>query len=270
MDLMTDHTTASNQIVSLISGQTDDERILFLNRPDKLNALNSDVLSAIESFVTQLESHPPTVLRIQTAGTKAFVAGADIANMATLTPPQALEFARKGASVFERISRLRSVVIAEIQGFALGGGLELALSADVLYALDSAKFGLPEVGLGLIPGFGGTQRLSRRIGYGNAIEWTCSGRMMSAQEALSFGLVNRVTATPEELRNQVNQLVADILSKGPLAVRNAKRAIQASLEVPMSSGLEMEAQLFSECFTRAESKEGIQAFLEKRKAVFSR
>ena len=238
-----------------------------INRPQKLNALSADVLEELERVIADLEQSEVRVVRVGSVGDKAFVAGADIASMRSMSVESARAFASYGGHVFERLAALGALVLAEVQGFALGGGFELALACDIIVASQAAKFGLPEVGLGLIPGFGGTQRLTRRIGYGRAIELVATGRTISADEALALGIINAVTA-PDELPAKADALAAQVLGRGGHAVACAKRAVRASQDLALSSGLGLEATLFSQCFAHQESREGMDAFLEKRKPKF--
>ena len=239
----------------------------MINRPEKLNALNPSVLESLECRIVEIEATNASVVRLRTAGDKAFVAGADIATMQGMSVDQARAFAAYGAHVFERLSALGAIVIAEVQGFALGGGFELALASDIIIASHSARFGLPEVSLGLIPGFGGTQRLTRRIGYGKAIELIATGRTITAAEALACGIITAVTE-PEDLRSRADATSQEILSRGGRAVAAAKLAVRSSQDLALSSGLGLEASLFSQCFSHPESTEGMAAFLEKRKPKF--
>jgi enoyl-CoA hydratase len=241
---------------------------ITVNRPDKLNALNAEVLEQLERAVVALERDTPQVIRVTGAGDKAFVAGADIRAMQGMSVESARAFASYGAHVFERLSGLGAIVVAEVQGFALGGGFELALACDIIVASTQAKFGLPEVGLGLIPGFGGTQRLTRRIGYGRAVELVTTGRTIGAAEAQTLGIINDLTE-PGALTLRVDGLTQEILSKGAHAAATAKRALRASYDLPLTSGLGLEATLFSQCFAHPESAEGITAFVERRAPKFS-
>jgi enoyl-CoA hydratase len=241
---------------------------LEISRPEALNALNSDVLKELSEAVRQLqERHDLSAIILRTAGDKAFVAGADIKEMINFTMQQGHEFARFGQSVFSALSNLPQVVIAQVQGFALGGGLELALAADFMIASQKAKFGLPEVGLGLIPGFGGTQRLVQRIGYARALEWMTSAERYSADVAFDMGLLNRVVV-PEELNGVVESLARTIASQGPTAVRSAKQCARAARYAQGDFGFEIEAQFFAQRFGGHEAKEGLAAFVEKRKPQF--
>jgi enoyl-CoA hydratase len=239
-----------------------------ISRPDALNALNSDLLRQLSATIRQMQGrHDLSAIILRTSGDKAFVAGADIKEMINFNYQQGHEFARFGQSVFESLSHLPQVVIAQVQGFALGGGLELALAADFMIASQKAKFGLPEVGLGLIPGFGGTQRLVSRIGYARAIEWMTSAERYSADVAYELGLLNRVVA-PEDLAGSVESVARAIALQGPSAVRAAKQCARAALYSSGNFGFEIEAQFFAQRFSGSESREGLAAFLEKRKPQF--
>ncbi len=243
---------------------------LTVQRPEALNALNSVVLSEIEQCVRYLRTLPAGQLRVLIvtgAGEKAFVAGADIREMSTLSPLQAKTFAEKGQHVFRELETLNCAVIAAVNGFALGGGLELALSCDFIYASENAKLGLPEVSLGLIPGFGGTVRLSRVIGMAKASEWVLTGAMYSAQEALAQGLVNKVVA-PADLMSTVMKTAELISTRGPIAVAHAKKSLMGAYDLEMDAALRWEASQFSELFASSDTKEGTSAFIEKRKPVF--
>lgn len=264
---MNDHTSTLPDIVSLVHESGNKQAEILLNRPEKLNALDSLMLEALERKIAILEREPATVVRLRSAGTKAFVAGADIAAMQNMSADSARAFAAYGAHVFERLASLGAIVIAEVQGFALGGGFELALACDLIVASRNAHFGLPEVGLGLIPGFGGTQRLTRRIGYGKAIEMIATGKRIDAATAASLGIVNALTE-PEDLRARADEFAGAVLLNSSHAVAAAKRAVRASQEVTMTAGLGLEASFFGQCFTHSESKEGISAFLEKRTPKF--
>lgn len=264
---MSQQTPTASPVVSLELDTQGRSGRICINRPLKLNALNAEVLEQLERTVAELERTEARVVRVCGAGDKAFVAGADISAMRDMGVQAARAFAAYGGHVFERLAALGALVIAEVQGFALGGGFELALACDVILASDKAKFGLPEVGLGLIPGFGGTQRLTRRIGYGKAIELIATGRTISAEDAHALGIVSKVT-TADTLSEQAARLAAEVLAQGGHAVACAKRAVRASQDLPLNAGLGLEATLFSQCFAHHESKEGIAAFLEKRKPQF--
>ncbi len=242
---------------------------LTINRPQSLNALNSEVLRELECACYELERDAAVKVVILTgAGEKAFVAGADIVEMTTLDAGQAHAFARQGQQVLLALEKMPKPVIAAINGFALGGGLELALACDFIYAADKAKLGFPEVTLGVIPGFGGTQNLARLIGKHKANELIFTGKAIDAQQALAWGLVNQVCPA-EELLSRVRATAAAITKVGTLAVGSAKDAIANGLNMSKEDGFRYEAALFGVLFASADQKEGMAAFVAKRKAVFS-
>ena|SRR3990167_3117153 len=242
---------------------------LTICRSDVLNALNQDVLEELGSILNKLQTEKTLrVLVITGDGTKAFVAGADIAAMKSMTPNKALEFATLGQTVFSKIDHFPAPVIAAVNGFALGGGLELALACDFIVASENARFGQPEVKLGLIPGFGGTQRLMREIGMRKAKELIFSGRMIDAKEALRIGLVNRVVS-PESFQSTVNEIAKEISSQGPFAVSIAKKTMNDGLNTDLESALLIERQSFALCFDTHDQKEGCSAFIEKRRSTFT-
>jgi len=249
--------------------------IVTVDRPDSLNALNAAVLRSLGGVLDwlegQIENPGPEPIRamiLTGTGEKAFVAGADIKEFETMTPESAAEFARSGQKLFTRLERLKIPVIAAVNGFALGGGLELALACDFIIASDNAKFGLPECTLGIMPGFGGTVRLPRRIGPAKARELTFTGQMISAPEALIFGLASRVVpqkdllAAAQEFAKAVSQRAA------PLAVSMIKRSIHEGMNLTETQANELEARLFGELFATEDKNEGVGAFIGKRKAVF--
>jgi enoyl-CoA hydratase len=239
-----------------------------VNREKALNALNADVLKEIQECFTALSSDAEVRAVILTgAGDKAFVAGADIAAMSKMTEADAVEFGKLGHAAMSAVDHCKKPVIAAVNGFCLGGGMELALSCDFIYASEKAKLGLPEVNLGLFPGWGGTQRLSRLAGKGVAKELIFSARVISAAEAKDFGIVNKVSA-PENLMNEVRAVAAEISKKGPIAVQMAKQAVNEGFDLPLPHGLEKEKTMFPKCFTTEDLKEGLAAFLEKRPAQF--
>ncbi len=207
------------------------------------------------------------VLVLSGAGDKAFVSGADINELAILNPLQAKQFSSNGHDALFKLQKLSIPVIAAVNGFALGGGCEVALACDFIYASKTAKFGLPEITLGLIPGFGGTQRLPRLIGKNLAKELIFTGRMISAEEAGQMGIVNKV-CPPESLMDEVMKTAALIASRGRVSLQAAKQTINRGLDVDMASGCKIEADAFSHCMASIDSKEGTRAFLEKRKAEF--
>ncbi len=243
-------------------------RWITLNRPDKLNALNRATLAELDAAIAAAGSDASVhAVVITGAGEKAFVAGADIAELNTLGPVEAKEFALRGQAIFNRIERLTKPAVAAVNGFALGGGCELAMSCHLRVASANAIFGQPEVKLGLIPGYAGTQRLPRLVGKGRALEILLTGRNVGAEEAERIGLVNTV-CQPEELAATVNGLLAKILANGPLAVAHCIEAVNHGLDMPFDDGCLLEATLFGVGAASDQMTEGTAAFLEKRKAVF--
>ena len=238
--------------------------LLTLNSPETLNALSSDFLEEIRQAVAEL---PDLDVLIITGVGKGFVAGANIKEMEGLNAKEADVFARRGHDVFKTIENLPYPVIAMVNGFALGGGCELMLSCDLRVASAKAKFGQPEVGLGILPGFGGTQRLMMAIGPAKAKELIYTGRVIRADEAFSLGLVNQV-GEPEELETATFALAQEIQKNSAKAVSQAKKAMAKGLTNGFEAGLEAEIDLFAECFDHGDQKEGMQAFLEKRKPIF--
>ncbi|TGK00002.1 crotonase [Leptospira langatensis] len=242
--------------------------ILEINRPSALNALNEEVLTELRSSFQDLEKEAEIRVVIITGQGKAFVAGADIAKMKDLDANGAEKFASLGQGAFDTIQNSRLISIAAVNGFALGGGLELTLACDIRVGSEKAKLGLPEVSLGLIPGFGGTQRLSRLVGYGRAAELIFTGDMISAEEAYRIGLLNKLVKEGEDLLEVAKTIAGSILKKGPKAVQIAKRVILEGLDTQFSKGQELEKKEFSNLFSGTESKEGMGAFLEKRPPKF--
>lgn len=243
---------------------------MTIQRPESLNALNSQVLNDMADFLRQIgemKSEHAKGLIVTGAGEKAFIAGADIKEINSLDDEQAYQFSQRGQLIFEELSHLKIPVVAAVNGFALGGGCELALACDFICASEKAKFGLPEVTLGLIPGFGGTVRLLQAVGLRKARELTFSGEMISAQEAHRLGLVNHVLPHGE-LMGFVNQLVEKIASRAPLAIMAAKRSMNFAWDNDVEKSQKEEARLFSELFTSSDVKEGTKAFMEKRPPVF--
>ncbi len=239
-----------------------------VNRPQALNALNGEVLQELGMAVIQLGGDLETkVIVITGAGEKAFVAGADIAAMKTMTALDAKKFCDLGHEVMRQIETCPKPVIAAVNGFCLGGGLELALSCDFIYASENAKLGLPEVNLGLFPGFGGTQRLSRLIGKNKAKELVYSAKTLSASEALLWGIVNKVTPAADLLK-EVETTSREIMKKGPIAVELSKRVMNEGTDLDIMSGLALEKATFPLIFATDDRNEGVGAFLEKRKAEF--
>lgn len=242
--------------------------IVTLNRPDKLNALNAELLAELEATFVALAADASVACAILTgAGEKAFAAGADIAAMAGMTTEQARAFSETGHRVCSRIERAPFPVIGAVNGFALGGGCEIALACDFLYASDKAKLGQPEVNLGVIPGFGGTQRLARRVGIGRARELCYTADILGADEAKRIGLVNAVVPAAE-LMVEVRKVAAKIAAKGRVAVSQAKRVLFSGADIPVDVANALETQAFAQLFGTDDQKEGMKAFLEKRAAAF--
>lgn len=240
-----------------------------INRPKALNALNKATLEELLACFTELGKDQAIKVVILTgAGEKAFVAGADIAFMQALTPDEGKVFAGLGHRLARTIENLPQPVIAAINGFALGGGCELALCCDIRLASDNAKFGQPEVNLGIIPGFGGTQRLPRLVGKGLACELLYSGKIIDAVEAARIGLVNRVVSQ-EKLMAECRELAVLIASRGPGAVQLCKQIVNNGMEMDLTRACSYEADLFALCFAGSEQKEGMAAFIEKRAAKFA-
>ncbi|HWC65945.1 MAG TPA: enoyl-CoA hydratase-related protein [Thermoanaerobaculia bacterium] len=247
------------------------DRILLatVNRPDKLNALNAEVLEGLDDAIRRAKTDPAVGVMIVTgAGPKAFVAGADIAELSTMTPVSGREHARRGQAVFGRLETLGKPSIAAINGFALGGGCELAMACTLRVASENAKLGQPEVKLGILPGYGGSQRLARIVGEGRAMEICLTGEPITAAEAHRIGLVNRVVPAGEAL-SAARELAGKILANAPLAVAFTMDAIHHGLDLPLEDGLELEATLFGVCASTEDMKEGMEAFLQKRPAKFA-
>ncbi|MET4569979.1 enoyl-CoA hydratase/isomerase family protein [Rhodanobacter soli] len=244
-------------------------RTIVVNRPDKLNALNRDTLNELGLvFAQAAQDDAVRVVVLTGAGEKAFVAGADIAEMNGYTPVQAQGFSRAGQRLMTSIERLGKPVIARVQGFALGGGMELAMACHLRVASEKAKFGQPEINLGLIPGFGGTQRLLRLAGRGAALELCLTGAPINAQRAYELGIVTRVVA-PEALDEAVNTLADQLAAAAPLAAAGILDAVLQGGETAIDQGLEFETQGFALAFSTGDMREGTTAFLEKRKPQFT-
>ena len=242
---------------------------ITVNRPKSLNALTLSTMRELAAALEEIASRGDAgVVLLTGAGEKAFVAGADISEMRHFTAVEAMEFALFGQGVLERIERLPQPVIGVINGYALGGGCELAMACDLLIAADTAKFGQPEVNLGIIPGNGGTQRLPRLVGRNIAKEMVLTGEMIGAQRAYEIGLVNRVVPQAE-LMNAAREMAGKILAKGPVAVRTAKLAMNRGLDLDLSNACALESSIFAVGFSTEDRAEGMSAFLEKRKAVFT-
>ncbi len=254
---------------NLLVEMADGIAVVTINRPKALNALNEQILCELQgAFRSFAEDNAVQVVIVTGSGAKAFVAGADIAAMQPLSALQARNFAKQGHEVMRGIEACPKPVIAAVNGFALGGGCELALSCDIRLVSDNARFGQPEVNLGVIPGFGGTQRLARLVGKGLAMEMILTGDMVTAGEAHRIGLANKVYPQTE-LLDAAKEMAAKIISKGPFSVKLAKEAIRNGLEMDLDKANQYEAELFGLCFASHEQKEGMQAFLEKRPANFS-
>jgi enoyl-CoA hydratase len=243
--------------------------LLTVNRPKALNALDAATLEEIATAVMTVAGDARArVLLVTGAGEKAFVAGADIAGMQEMSLEQAREFSEKGTRVMHSLEALPVPVIALVNGYALGGGCELALACDWILAADNALFGQPEVNLGIPPGFGGTQRLPRRVGPARALELLTTARQVKAQEAVAIGLANHVYPA-SELRAKGLEMARVISAKGPIAVRLAKRSVQNGLNLDLFSACALETDLFAEAFASEDRKEGMRAFLDKRPARFT-
>ena len=239
---------------------------ITINRPDKLNAINADVMNDLDLVTREIEDNDEILGVILTgSGQKAFVAGADISEFLGLTAGEGMDLARRGQEVFFQIENCRKPFIAAVNGFALGGGCELSMACHFRIASSNAKFGQPEVNLGLIPGYGGTQRLVQLIGKGRALELLMTGNMIDAATALQYGLVNYVVP-PEELISKATSLMEVIVSKAPLAISKCITAANAVFS--NKNGYEKELEAFGDCFDTEDMKEGAAAFLEKRKASF--
>lgn len=238
--------------------------VITINREKALNALNSQVLDELDKTLDGVNLEEVRCLILTGAGSKSFVAGADIGEMSTLTKAEGEAFGKKGNDVFRKLETFPVPVIAAVNGFALGGGCEISMSCDIRICSDNAVFGQPEVGLGITPGFGGTQRLARLVGPGMAKQMIYTARNIKADEALRIGLVNAVYAQ-EELMGAAEKMAAGIAKNAPIAVRNCKKAINDGLDADMDDALVIEEKLFGDCFESYDQTEGMAAFLEKRK-----
>ena len=253
---------------SLLLDVKDNIAVVTLNRPDKLNALNAQTINDLDLVFDELKENEEVYVIVLTgSGEKAFVAGADIKELNNLDMISAKEFAEKGQLVFNKIEKFDKPVIAAVNGFALGGGCELALACHIRLASDNAKFGQPEVNLGIIPGYGGTQRLARLINTGRAMEYILSADMISADEAYRIGLINKVYSQ-NELLDKAIEMAKKIAEKGQQAIRLAAKAVLAVDQMSLKEGQNLEASLFALCCGTEDFKEGTSAFLEKRKPVF--
>ena len=241
--------------------------VVTMNRPEALNALNSTVIGELEQAVSQVEQDETVGALILTGSGRSFVAGADIGEQQPLDIAAGRKWGQRGSALMRRIEKLEIPTIAAVNGFALGGGCELAMSCDIILASERAKFGQPEVGLGITPGFSGTQRLPRRVGVAKAKELIFSGKMIKADEAQRIGLVNAVYA-PEELLQGAMEMARSFTKNAPIAVKYAKACIDRGVQMDIDDGIAVENELFAMCFATADQKEGMTAFLEKRPAVF--
>ena len=238
-----------------------------ISAPKSLNALNSTILGELDDFISHLDCNKYRCLIVTGDGEKAFVAGADISEMAGLNVPQGQTFGSRGAAVFRKLETLPVPVIAAVNGFALGGGCELAMACDIRICSSNARFGQPEVGLGIIPGFSGTVRMARLVGMGIAKELIFSGRTMKADEALRIGLVNAVYE-PAELMDKAREMAERIATNAPIAVRYAKQCINNEYDMPADEAIAYESKMFGQCFATEDQKNGMQAFLTKGKCEF--
>ncbi len=264
--------------VVLIERRGEHAALVLINRPKALNALNPAVIDALGAALEQLRADGVRHIVLSGAGPKSFVAGADIAVMQSLTPEEATTFAKRGQRVLDGFAAFPGVTIAAVNGFALGGGMELAMSCDLILADERAKFGQPEVNLGVIPGFGGTQRLVRLVGLQRARELVLTGRMIGAEEAARIGVALEVVPRPDApegerppsvVVDRAFEIVAAVASKGPKAIDYAKQALQTAPDGTLREGLDAEAALFGKCFATSDQTEGMTAFLEKRPAAFT-
>ncbi|MET0017069.1 enoyl-CoA hydratase-related protein [Oscillibacter sp.] len=241
--------------------------IASINRPEALNALNSTVIGELEKLMGEIEADKTLRVLILTGEGRSFVAGADIAEQCPLDLAGGRAWGRRGSALFRRIERLEIPTIAAVNGFALGGGCELAMACDIILASEKAKFGQPEVTLGITPGFSGTQRLARRIGAAKAKELIFSGRMVKADEAKEIGLVNAMYS-PETLMESAVAMARSFAKNAPIAVKYSKACIDRGLQTDLDTGIAIENELFAMCFGTSDQKEGMTAFLEKRPAAF--
>ena len=242
--------------------------VVTISRPEALNALNSTVIGELEEVIAALERDLTVRAMILTGEGRSFVAGADIGEQYPLDLDGGRRWGQRGSALFRRIEKLEFPTIAAVNGFALGGGCELAMSCDIILASEKAKFGQPEVGLGITPGFSGTQRLPRRVGAAKAKELIFSGKMIKADEAKAIGLVNEVFA-PEALLDGAMEMAKSFAKNAPIAVKYAKACIDRGLQMDMDGGIVCENELFAMCFATADQKEGMKAFLDKRPAAFT-
>lgn len=259
--------------MSFVSCEVQDRvAVLTIDRPKALNALNPEVLNDLKAAFEGIDQNEVRCVILTGAGDKSFVAGADIAAMSTMTKAEGEAFGKQGNDVFLMVENFPLPVIAAVNGFALGGGNELAMSCDIRLASENALFGQPEVGLGITPGFGGTQRLARVVGVGMAKQLVYSAANIKASEALRIGLVNAVYA-PDQLMDAARKLAGKIASNAPIAVRNCKQAINEGIELPIAEAVQVEERFFGACFETHDQVEGMSCFLSREKpkprAVFT-
>jgi len=247
---------------------TDRIATITVNRPDKLNALNDATMAELGQAIDRVRGEPSIAAAILTGAGRAFVAGADIAELRAKSPADAYMLARRGQDVFRRFETSPKPVIAAVNGFALGGGCELAMSCHVRLASEAARFGQPEVKLGVIPGYGGTQRLTRLVGRGRALQLLLTGEMIDAAEAYRIGLVNRVIGASESLLDVSRAMLQQMLGNGPLALAHCIEAVNRGADIPMDEALALEAAAFGLLTSTHDMKEGTSAFLEKRAPAF--
>ncbi|HKD18907.1 MAG TPA: enoyl-CoA hydratase-related protein [Thermoanaerobaculia bacterium] len=244
-------------------------RVLTVHRPEKLNALNDEVMAALDAAIDQARSDEAVgVVVVTGSGEKSFIAGADILELSKLSPLGGRDHSRKGQAVVAKLENLGKPVIAAVNGYALGGGCELALACTIRIASENARFGQPEVKLGIIPGYGGSQRLARIVGEGRAMQLCLTAEQIDAAEAYRIGLVNKVVPAGQALA-AAKEMAKAILANGPIACRLVLEAVRRGLEMPLSEGLVFESTLFGLCASTADMKEGMGAFLEKRPARFT-
>jgi len=254
-------------MATVMVAKEDKMAVITINRPEALNALSSEVLTELNAAIEDVKADEQVGVVIITGAGKAFVAGADIAQMKSFTVDEAYNFAKLGQEVFEKIETMPKIVIAAVNGFALGGGCELAMACDIRLASEKAKFGQPEVNLGITPGFGGTQRLTRLVGKGKATELITTADNISAADAERLGLVNTVVSG--DVLVAAKEMAQKILAKGAYAVSYAKVAIHNGIQTDIKTAIAYEASVFAMCFGTEEQKEGMTAFLEKRKPSFN-
>ena len=256
------------ELENIIWETRDQIAIITLNRPKVLNALNSKTIAELDQLIMRVERDSKLMAAIITgSGNRAFSSGADAGEILDLIHAESPSLARRGQTVFTRLESIEKPVVAAINGFALGGGCELALACTFRVAAETAKFGFPEVKRGIIPGYGGTQRLPRLIGKGRALEMILTGRMMAAWEAYQIGLVNKVVPEAELMEASI-QLVGEVIQNAPIAIRMALQSVNQGINMDIERGLAYEANLFGICFTTEDKQEGIRAFREKRPPQF--